>query len=138
MSQVRFLKRMSHLQKSNHSVMPSVSFEEQLLLDIEKLLNSQQGNVLIDDRMGLPDLQSQFQSHGTPDLEGLAGQIRFQITEFEPRLVDFSLLLDEDNNDVTCFSWKLNGTAVMNQLPHNILAILKIYSNGQIIVEPIV
>lgn len=138
MAQVRFLKRVAHWQKGKQSSTPSMPFEEQLLLDIERLLNSRQGNVLIDPSMGLPDLQGQFQSHSMPDLDNLTEQIRYQLTEFEPRLSKFSLLLDEENNDVSCFRWKLNGTATTHQLTSNILASLKVFSNGQIIVEPTV
>jgi predicted component of type VI protein secretion system len=138
MSQVRFLKRVTLWQNSKQGSVPSVSFEEQLLVDIERLLNSRQGNVLIDKDMGLPDLQGQFQSHGIPDLEILTDQIRFQLTEFEPRLSKFSLFLDEENNDVSCYCWKLNGTSTTNQFTHNILATIKVFSNGQIVVEPTV
>ena len=138
MSQVRFLKRVALWQNSKQGSMPKVSFEEQLLIDIERLLNSRQGNVLIDQAMGLPDLQGQFQSHGIPDLDILTEQIRLQLTEFETRLEKFSLFLDEDNNDVSCYSWKLNGTSTTNQLTHNILANIKVFSNGQIVVEPTV
>jgi type VI secretion system lysozyme-like protein len=138
MSQVRFLKRIAHLQNSKQGSVPKVSFEEQLLIDIERLLNSRQGNTLINPNMGLPDLQGQFQSHGTPDLDTLTDHIRYQLTEFEPRLLKFSVFLDEENNDVSCYCWKLNGTSSANQISHNILATIKVFSNGQILVEPTV
>lgn len=135
MSEVRFLKRVALWQNSKQGSMPKVSFEEQLLDDIERLLNSRQGNVLIDQAMGLPDLQGQFQSHGIPDLNVLTEQIRLQLSEFEKRLSNFSLYLDEDNNDVSCYCWKLNGSCVNNQSNFDIMATIKVLSNGQILVE---
>ncbi len=138
MSEVRLLKRIATWQRNKQGFANNITFEEQLLNDIESLLNSKQGNVLIDTYMGLPDLQSQFQSHGMPDLEALTSQIRYQITEFEPRLTQFSLTFNEDHQDISCFIWKLQGEASGKNITRDIIANIKIYSNGQIIVDPTV
>lgn len=135
MSQVRLLKRISHWQQGQKTSVSRDAWEEQLLLDIESLLNSQQGNVLIDERLGLSDLQSQFQSHSAPNLDELEQQIRFQIQEFEPRVQNITLNLDEDYKDPTSFCWKFAGAVVAGLGGSSVHANIKILANGQVTVE---
>jgi len=134
MSELRLLKRMANWQQvkrgdSNISPIP------QLLHDVEQLLNCQQGNILIDPKMGLTDLQSQFQSHGSPDTEALTTQLSSQIKEFEPRISDLVLEFDENNRDVTCFSWKLSATAFPKSSSIAFMAIVKVKASGHVVLE---
>ena len=64
-------------------------------------------DILIDEKMGLNDLQGHFNSHGTPDLEELTIHISTQITQYEPRLKDISVSLDEEHKSLSSFSWRL-------------------------------
>ncbi len=107
MSQVRLLKRLTSWQQGKIAKSDSSSIQDSILLDIESLLNSQQGNILIDEKMGLNDLQGHFNSHGTPDLEELTIHISTQITQYEPRLKDISVSLDEEHKSLSSFSWRL-------------------------------
>ncbi len=107
MSQVRLLKRLTNWQQGKLAKSDSSSIQESILLDIESLLNSQQGNILIDEQMGLNDLQGHFNSHGAPDLEELTIHISTQITQYEPRLKNISVTLDEEHKSLSSFSWRL-------------------------------
>lgn len=138
MSQLRLLKRLAKWQGSTHSHSVQSNWEGQLLKDIEDLLNTQEGNALIDATMGLSELKSQFQNHGAPDIDGLQQQLMFQIQTFEKRINHIELSFIEDNKDLTCFAWKLtaNLSPALGGLP--VSGTIKLQANGQVIVESVV
>ncbi len=135
MSQVRLLKRLTNWQQGKLAKSDSLSIQESILLDIESLLNSQQGNILIDGNMGLNDLQGHFNSHGAPDLEELTMRINTQITQYEPRLKNVSLSLDEDHKSLSSFSWRLTSTT-NNEL--DVFASIIINADGRVSIKPAV
>ncbi|NRA25526.1 MAG: GPW/gp25 family protein, partial [Oleispira sp.] len=91
MANERLLKRLGMWQQGKKTGPDSFDLVDSILFDLTKLLNSQRGNVLVDEEMGLSDLRSLFNGHGSPDLDALEQQLLFQITEFEPRIVSPSL-----------------------------------------------
>ena len=131
---MRLLKRLAHWQQAKQGQTSSVQLQDEILLDVENLLNSQQGNVLIDEGMGLKNLQGHFQSHSAPDLEGLGNEISAQINEFEPRLKNIQVSIDEDNQDFSTFSWRLsaNGDGEFSNIA--LAAYIKINANGRVTV----
>lgn len=138
MSQVRLLKRLALWQESGKQQFSQSNWEVQLLKDIEDLLNTQEGNALIDAQMGLSDLKGQFQNHGAPDIQGLEQQLLQQIQTFEKRITHLNLSFIEDNRDFTCFAWKLNATLVGELGGFPISGTIKLHANGQVIVESVV
>ncbi len=132
MSQSRLLKRFAYLQQGKQSLSESISIQESILLDIECLLNSQKGNILIDESMGMDDLQGHFNSHGAPDIEKLASQIIEQISNYEPRLNNVSLTLDEDNKDLSSFNWHLTSKT-NNEL--DVIALININADGRVSIK---
>jgi type VI secretion system lysozyme-like protein len=129
---MRLLKRLATWQQGKQGSSNHVPLQDEILLDVENLLNSQQGNVLIDNNMGLKNLQGHFQSHNTPDLEGLGNEISAQIVEFEPRLKNVRVSLDEDNQDFSTFSWRLSATCDGDFSNINLAAFIKINANGRV------
>ena len=135
MSQQRLLKRISAWQQGKVSSDHAGNLADSILLDVENILNCQQGNVLIHEDMGLKNLQGHFHSHNAPDLNGLGAEIAAQITEFETRLKNVSVTLDEDNKDFTHFIWRLNATTAENYNAFVISAFIKINANGLVTIE---
>lgn len=131
---MRLLKRLAHWQQAKQGSTTSLSIQDEILLDIENLLNSQQGNVLIDEGMGLKNLQGHFQSHSAPDLEGLGNEISAQITEFEPRLKNVQVSIDEDNQDFSTFSWRFSAGGIDKYSTITLAAYIKINANGRVTV----
>ncbi len=132
MSQSRLLKRLAKWQKGNQLKSNSLSVQDAILIDVECLLNSQQGNILIDENMGLNDLQGHFNSHGSPDLDDLAMQISTQITHYEPRLKSVSLTLDEEHKDLSSFNWRLT-CKTNNEL--DVIALININADGRVSIK---
>ncbi len=94
MASERLLKRMANWQQDKKHT-GNEDLTDQILADVERLLNIQRGNVLIDADMGMPDIRTVFHSHMSPDLDDLSSQILHQITQFEPRLAKVEVSNDE-------------------------------------------
>ena len=135
MSQQRLLKRISAWQQGKVSSDHAGNLADSILLDVENILNCQQGNVLIHEDMGLKNLQGHFHSHNAPDLNGLGAEIAAQITEFETRLKNVSVTLDEENQDFTHFIWRLSATTADENASSTIAAYIKINANGLVTIE---
>lgn len=135
MNQQRLLKRIATWQQGKQASHHSIGLAEAILRDVENVLNCQQGNVLIHKDMGLKNLQGHFHSHNAPDLEGLGNEISAQIGEFETRLKNVSVRLDEDNQDFTHFIWRLSASTVDTYDSLAISAYIKINANGLVTIE---
>lgn len=59
---------------------------ESVKQDVESLLNTRRGTVLIDDEMGLPDLTHLSNGYSQPDVDSLQQNVVQQIKRYEPRL----------------------------------------------------
>lgn len=135
MIQQRLLKRIATWQQGAQPAHRAGSFTHDLLKDVENILNCQQGNVLINELMGLKNLQGHFHSHNAPDLDGLGKEISAQIVEFESRLKNVSVSQDLDNQDFTHFTWRLSATTEDNYGSLAISAYIKINANGLATIE---
>ncbi|MAS24014.1 MAG: type VI secretion system baseplate subunit TssE [Oceanospirillaceae bacterium] len=137
MSGKRLLQRVAEWQTGKKSAEDSFDLPDSIARDIELLLNSQRGNVLIDENMGLPDLRSFFQSHSAVDTEYLTQEISQQIKSYEKRVDITNLTFDDKKNDPTQLSWQLNASVAggMNQ---EVNAKIHIGMDGRVRVEPAV
>lgn len=132
MSQSRLLKRLASWQQAKQGNSNTVNVQDTILVDVECLLNSQQGNVLIDEEMGLNDLQSNFNSHTAPDLETLGRQITQQIARYEPRLINPHLILDEDHKTLSSFSWRMTCKTDSNL---DVIALINVNADGRVSIK---
>jgi type VI secretion system lysozyme-like protein len=132
MANERLLKRLGMWQQGKKPSPDAFDLIDSIILDLTKLLNSQRGNVLIDENMGLSDLRSLFNGHGSPDLESLEQQLLFQITEFEPRVIAPSLIYNEENSGFGELVWRLNGNTLSESFSQDIAANIKIDINGKV------
>lgn len=135
MNQQRLLKRIASWQQGKQSSESAENIADSILLDIQNVLNCRQGNVLLNQDMGLKNLQGHFHSHNAPDLQGLGNEMSAQISEFETRLKNVSVSMDEDNQDFSNFVWRLSATTADNYDSLNISAFIKINANGLVTIE---
>lgn len=135
MNQQRLLKRIATWQQGKAAANQVSNLNDAILLDVQNILNCQQGNVLINDGMGLKNLQGHFHSHSAPDLVGLGAEISAQISEFEPRLKNVSVALDDENQDFTNFVWRLSASTTGDISSSTISAYIKINANGLVTIE---
>lgn len=135
MATERLLKRLALWQQGKKTAPDSFDLVDSIVNDLSKLLNSQRGNVLIDEDMGLIDLRSLFNGHGSPDIEALQQQILFQITEFEPRLTGTSLEYDEANSGFGELCWRIIAQTKSENYSQDFAAIMKIDINGKLLLS---
>lgn len=135
MANERLLKRLGMWQQNKKPSPDSFDLVDSIILDLTKLLNSQRGNVLIDEDMGLSDLRSLFNGHGSPDLDALEQQLLFQISEFEPRVSSPSLSYSEETSGFGELVWRLNATTLSDSFSQDIAANIKIDINGKVLVS---
>lgn len=134
MANERLLKRLALWQQGKKTSPNSFELVDSIIADLTKLLNSQRGNVLIEEDMGLNDLRSLFNGHGSPDLEALQAQLLFQIAEFEPRLTSPSLFYNEEASGFGELVWRLNANTASESYSQELAANIKIDINGKVLV----
>jgi predicted component of type VI protein secretion system len=132
MANERLLKRLGMWQQGKKPSPDEFDLVDSIIVDLTKLLNSQRGNVLIDENMGLGDLRSLFNGHGSPDLDALEQQLLFQITEFEPRVVSPILTYSEESSGFGELVWRLNANTFSESFSQDLAANIKIDINGKV------
>jgi type VI secretion system protein len=134
MANERLLKRFSLWQQGKKTSSDSFELVDSIIADLTKLLNSQRGNVLIDDEMGLDDLRSLFNGHGAPDLEALEAQLLFQISKYETRIKAPTINYSEETSGFGELNWRLNGNTASDVNSQELAANIKIDINGKVLV----
>lgn len=134
MANERLLKRLALWQQGTKTSPDSFQLVDSIIADLTKLLNSQRGNVLIEEDMGLNDLRSLFNGHGSPDLDALQAQLLFQISEFEPRLTSPILTYNEETSGFGELNWRLIADTVSDTSSQELAAIITIDINGKVLV----
>ena len=125
----RLLKRIAQWQQG----MPTDPLNVPLSImdDLEKMLNSERGNALIDPAFGLRDLRSVFGSHGALDTDSIHKELLFQIECFEPRLVLNRFEYSEALSGYGRLVWLLSGCTKSDSDPQKLNAELSIDINGR-------
>jgi len=135
MAHERLLKRLALWQQGQKPLMDSFDLVDSIIEDLGKLLNSQRGNVLIDQDMGLDDLRSAFSGHGAPDIDSLQQQLQFQIHEFEHRLTNAELIYNEEQSGFGELIWRLNARTKSETHSQDLIATIKIDINGKVRIQ---
>ncbi len=134
MANERLLKRLALWQQGTKTSPDSFQLVDSIIADLTKLLNSQRGNVLIEEDMGLNDLRSLFNGHGSPDLEALQAQLLFQISEFEPRLTSPALTYNDETSGFGELNWRLIADTISDASSQELAANITIDINGKVLV----
>lgn len=85
----RLLKRMSRWEQSSnteHDDIDANALIDSIRDDVEKLLNTRRGTVLIDEDFGLPDFSHMLNGYSAPDANSILQQMHLQIKRYEPRI----------------------------------------------------
>ena len=138
MARERLLKRI--VQWQDPKVYEIADISEGILRDIESLLNSQKGNVLIDAQMGMPDLRSIFHSHSAPEPEVIAANMVQQLSAYEPRISDVVCEFENNGNPVGVLRWKMRAHIQQDNEHDNqpdLLANIAIDMDGRVSVSAI-
>jgi|MDSY01.2.fsa_nt_gb type VI secretion system lysozyme-like protein len=134
MANERLLKRLALWQQGTKTSPDSFQLVDSIIADLTKLLNSQRGNVLIEEDMGLNDLRSLFNGHGSPDLDALQAQLLFQISEFEPRLTSPILTYNDETSGFGELNWRLIADTISDTSSQELAANITIDINGKVLV----
>ena len=100
------LRRWSAEQQVSLNELSANELAESVREDLELLLNTRRGTVLIDPQMGLPDLTRFINGYSQPDVDDLLHDISHQVKQFEPRLsaVDVRYVGDQGKSLQLAFS----------------------------------
>lgn len=107
------IRRWNTEEQSSISDIDGSELVESVKNDLELLLNTRRGTVLIDPNMGLADLTHLTNGYSLPDVEELKMDVMQQIKRYEPRLssVDVRFVGDQTAQIQLAFS----VTASLNQ-----------------------
>lgn len=96
----RLLKRITAWETSESTSILEPDINELILSiqdDLEKLLNTRLGTVLIDENYGLPDFGDMFNGYAAPDVDAIRLSLISLIRSYEPRLSSINVI----HNDTT-------------------------------------
>jgi len=103
------LRRWSTEQQQAISDLIGTELAESVREDLELLLNTRRGTVLIDNEMGLPDLTRFVNGYSAPEVEELQHDILLQVKNFEPRLSGVDIRYVGDQGSVTQLAFNLSA-----------------------------
>lgn len=112
----RLLKRVRQWNNDDSASLKQIEgleFVESVRLDIEQLLNTRRGTVLINDQMGLSDVTHLFNGFSIPDVDILQKNIMQQLKLFDARLSKISIVFIGDQSQKMQLIFQL-----MAQLQH--------------------
>ena len=125
----RLLKRMSRWEQSQnieHDDIDTNALVDSIRDDVEKLLNTKRGTVLIDDDFGLPDFSHMLNGYSAPDANSILQQIHLQIKRYEPRIQGMHVKYIEQSRYAGKLQFQI--TARINykgqEVPFNAVALL--------------
>jgi len=108
----RLLKRIRNWETSESTSIADVDINELTLSlqdDIEKLLNTRLGTVLISDDYGVPDFSDVFNGYGAPDVESIRLSIISLLKKYEPRLNAINVVHNEPTKKDTGLVFTLSS-----------------------------
>ena len=99
---------------------------ESISADIEMLLNTRRGTVLIDPDMGLPDLTRFVNGYSQPDVDDLQHDIQQLVRRFEPRLrsIDVRYVGDQGKTRQLAFSLSAEMLLLKQRQPFTVRIVM--------------
>jgi type VI secretion system lysozyme-like protein len=85
------IRRWSTEEQSGLQELDGPELVESVRVDLELLLNTRRGTVLIDNELGLPDLTHLTNGYSLPEVDDLSHELSQQIKHYEPRLSGVSV-----------------------------------------------
>lgn len=142
MERVRLLERLSALEdpRQRSGLNDEQQLRDSIVHYLESLLNTRAGSVPIDPGYGMPDMSNIAGSFAAGTSESLAQAIAHQVSTYEPRLRDISVMVEREQRDVITLRFALHARLRSRreeaQAPHFAVT-LRINSVGRVTVEPL-
>ena len=108
----RLLKRFTAWESSETTSIVDPDVNEIMLSiqdDLEKLLNTRLGTVLIDESYGLPDFSDLFNVYAAPDVESIRLSLISLIKNYEPRLNSVNIVHNDANKSSSSLMFTLSS-----------------------------
>ncbi len=103
--------------------------------DLEKLLNTRRGTVLIDNDYGLPDFTYLMNGYAAPDVEEIQRDLLHQLKQYEKRLDSISLTYHQPASRSTSVMFGLNARIQHRNQPIDFIATVQFTDNGSVSVS---
>ena len=107
-----------------------VEIMESIRDDLEKLLNTRRGSVLIDRDYGLPDFTHLRNSYQAPDIGEIEQYLVVLIRKYEPRLTSVTLEFQQPGRGASDVSFVLNSILNHKKQDLNFVATIKLSEDG--------
>jgi len=121
------IRRWSTEEQSGLQELDGPELVESVRGDLELLLNTRRGTVLVDDDFGLPDLTHLTNGYGQPEVDDLSHELGQQIKHYEPRLSGISVRYIGDQGKQRQLAFSI--TADIRQKRQNIPFSMRIIMN---------
>ena len=108
----RLLKRIRRWNNDEQLALKAIDsqdYSESVRFDIEQLLNTRKGTVLINDEMGLPELTHLFNGFSLAEVDKLRVDISKQVKLFEPRLSNSRIEFSGDEEKLIELAFQMNA-----------------------------
>ena len=135
---LRLLKRIKSWEQADVVSASDVDVDEvieSLRDDLEKLLNTRRGTVLVDADFGLPDFTHLMNGYAVPDVEQIERELLQQVRRYETRLTSTSLNYQQPDRRVASLKFALNASFQHKQHDIAFSASLQFADNGSIVVS---
>ena len=103
--------------------------------DLEKLLNTRRGSVLIDQAYGLPDFTYLRNSYAAPDVNEIERNLLHQIRRYETRLTSINLAYQQPGNGSSSIKFVLSAMFEHKKQELNFVANIQLNDNGSVSVS---
>ena len=135
---LRLLKRIKNWEQAEVVSASDVDVDEiieSLRDDLEKLLNTRRGTVLVDPEFGLPDFTHLMNGYAIPDVEQIKRELLRQVRQYETRLETVELDYQQPTHRAASLKFGLNAMFRHKQHVINFSASLQFADNGGIAVS---
>ncbi|MFT5220926.1 MAG: type VI secretion system protein [Planctomycetota bacterium] len=132
---IRLLKRIKKWEEAGEVSASEVDINELLESmrdDVEKLLNTRKGTVLIDENYGLPDFTHLVNGYSAPDAEEIQRDLIYQLRQYETRLSAIALMPHENKKQVASIEFGLNAQFQHREQTQEFVVVLRFADNGSI------
>ncbi len=125
----RLLKRVRRWSTEEQAAISDIDgseLVESIKHDLELLFNTRRGTVLIDDRIGLPDLTHLVNGYSQPEVDALLLDLAQQIKRYEPRLsnVDVAYVGDQGRQIQLAFAITARLTQERQTIPFSMRVVM--------------
>ena len=108
---------------------------ESICDDLEKLLNTRRGTVLVDRDYGLPDFTHLRNSYAAPDMDEIEQNLVYQIRKYETRLASISLEYQQPGRISNGITFVLNAVFNHKKQDLNLVANIQLNDDSSVSVS---